>query len=104
VALRRQSPETNAGAAFWEVIRATGVPILPNTAGCRSAREAVTLARMARELFATSWIKLEVTGEERFLQPDPFELVEAARILAAEGFAVFPYMTEDLIVAEKLAV
>ena len=60
--------------------------MLPNTAGCRSAREAITLAQMARELFGTHWIKLEVVGDEHTLQPDPFELVEAARTLAREGF------------------
>lgn len=99
VSLRRESGQ---GQAFHGLIRDLGVRILPNTAGCHSAREAVTTARMARELFGTDWIKLEVIGHADTLQPDPFELVEAARILCAEGFQVFPYMTEDLILAEKL--
>ena len=76
--------------------------MLPNTAGCHSVKEAVTTAQMAREIFATPWIKLEVIGEADTLQPDVFGLVEAARILAADGFEVFPYTTEDLVVAERL--
>ena len=76
--------------------------VLPNTAGCHSAKEAVTTARMAREVFGTDWIKLEVIGNHDTLQPDVFELVEAARILSEEGFAVFPYTTDDLVVAERL--
>jgi len=65
-------------------------------------KEAVTTAQMAREVFGTSWIKLEVIGEDDTLQPDVFGLVEAARILIADGFDVFPYTTEDLVVADKL--
>ncbi len=76
--------------------------MLPNTAGCRTVKEAVTTARMAREVFATDWIKLEVIGDEDTLQPDVFGLLEATRILVAEGFRVFPYTTEDLVVAERL--
>ncbi len=76
--------------------------VLPNTAGCRTVKEAVTTAQMARELFGTNWIKLEVIGDEDLLAPDVFGLVEAARILTDEGFAVFPYTTDDLKVAEKL--
>ncbi len=79
-----------------------GVRVLPNTAGCHSVKEAVTTAHMARELFDTPWIKLEVIGEADTLQPDVFGLVEAARILSEDGFEVFPYTTEDLVVAERL--
>lgn len=99
VSLRR---ETAAGEDFRALIRESGVRILPNTAGCHTAREAVTTAQMARELLNTTWIKLEVIGHADTLQPDPFELVEAARILCNEGFAVFPYTTEDLVLAERL--
>ena len=77
--------------------------VLPNTAGCRSVKEAVTTAEMAREVFDTPWIKLEVIGEEDSLQPDVFGLVEAASILTREGFQVFPYTTEDLVVGGKAA-
>lgn len=104
VSLRRelgQSAQRKNGG-FWESIRDLGIPVLPNTAGCRTAEEAVTIAQMAREIFATNWIKLEVIGCQVSLQPDPFELVKAASILNAEGFEVFPYTTEDAIVAEKL--
>lgn len=85
-----------------EIVRASGVRLLPNTAGCRSAREAVTLAHMARELLGTPWIKLEVTGDEHTLQPDSFELVDAAARLVKEGFEVFPYCTDDLVTCRRL--
>jgi thiazole synthase len=102
VALRRESSGERAGQGFWSLIRDLGVQVLPNTAGCHSVKEAVTTAHMAREVFATPWIKLEVIGEDDTLQPDVFGLTEAARILCAEGFQVFPYTTEDLVVAERL--
>ena len=102
VSLRRESGAGRAGQAFWSLIQSMGVRVLPNTAGCHSVKEAVTTAHMARELFDTPWIKLEVIGEADTLQPDVFGLVEAARILFEEGFEVFPYTTEDLVVAERL--
>ncbi len=86
-----------------EAARDGGAHLLPNTAGCRSAREAITLAHMARELLGTTWIKLEVVGDEQTLQPDPFELVEAARQLCRDGFEVLPYCTDDLVSARRLA-
>lgn len=101
VSLRRETAD-GTGAGFWDTLRETGTRILPNTAGCHSVQEAVTTAQMARELFATDWIKLEVIGHADNLQPDVFALVEAARILVSEGFKVFPYMTDDLVVGEKL--
>ena len=88
VSLRRQNPRDKAGARFWELIQGLGVQVLPNTAGCKSVKEAVTTARMARELFGTTWIKLEVIGDDYTLQPDTAALVEAARILVGEGFEV----------------
>jgi len=102
VSLRRESAGLQAGQAFWELVRSLKVPVLPNTAGCHTVREAVTTAQMAREVFDTDWIKLEVIGQGDLLQPDVFSLVEAARILTEEGFKVFPYTTEDLVVAERL--
>ncbi|MFN3663378.1 thiazole synthase [Yoonia sp.] len=99
VSLRR---EAGGGQAFWDIIRGLGVHILPNTAGCYSAREAVTTAQMARELFETNWIKLEVIGHADTLQPDPFGLLEAAKTLVADGFDVFPYTTEDQVLAARL--
>ena len=102
VALRRESGGERAGQGFWSIIRGLGARVLPNTAGCHSVKEAVTTAHMAREVFGTSWVKLEVIGDDDTLQPDVFGLVEAARILAAEGFDVFPYTTEDLVTADRL--
>ena len=91
-----------AGQSFWQLVRDLGVAILPNTAGCHSVKEAVATAQMAREVFGTTLIKLEVIGEADTLQPDLFGLVEAARILVAEGFDVLPYTTEDLVAADRL--
>ncbi|EEE36732.1 thiazole biosynthesis protein ThiG [Rhodobacteraceae bacterium KLH11] len=99
VSLRRES---GAGQTFWRMIRDLGVLILPNTAGCHTVKEAVTTAQMAREVFDTPWIKLELIGHTDSLQPDVFQLVEAARILTEDGFQVFPYTTDDLIVGERL--
>ncbi|MEX0328187.1 MAG: thiazole synthase [Ruegeria sp.] len=99
VSLRRES---GAGQAFWQMIRDLGVTVLPNTAGCHTVKEAVTTAQMAREVFDTKWIKLELIGHTDSLQPDVFQLVEAARILTEDGFQVFPYTTDDLIVGERL--
>lgn len=91
---------------FIEIIRGAmrerGARLLPNTAGCRTAREAVTLAHMARELYGTHWIKLEVVGDEHTLQPDPWGTVEAAVQLVRDGFAVFPYCTDDLVTCQRL--
>ncbi|MEJ6395836.1 thiazole synthase [Gymnodinialimonas sp. 2305UL16-5] len=101
VSLRRETAD-GSGAGFWEMLRDIGVEILPNTAGCHSVSEAITTAQMARELFGTRWIKLEVIGHADTLQPDVFGLVEAAGELTAQGFQVFPYTTDDLIVGEKL--
>jgi thiazole synthase len=102
VSLRRESGMSRTGQAFWQIIRELGVRVLPNTAGCHSVKEAVTTAEMAREVFGTPWIKLEVIGHADTLQPDVFALVEAARLLTADGFQVFPYTTEDLVVADRL--
>ena len=101
VSLRRESAG-GAGQDFWALIRDLGLPVLPNTAGCHTVKEAVTTAHMAREVFETPWIKLEVIGHTDSLQPDVFALIEAARVLSEDGFQVFPYTTDDLIVGEKL--
>ena len=99
-------PGAGGDNGFVQIIRDTasalGVHLLPNTAGCRSAHEAITLAHMARELLGTHWLKLEVVGDEQTLQPDPFELVEAARQLVRDGFEVLPYCTDDLVSAQRL--
>src|SRR3974377_1321512 len=102
VSLRRESAGGRIGNAFWDLIRELNVTVLPNTAGCHTVQEAVTTAQLARELFGTRWIKLEVIGDDETLQPDPIGLVEAAGILIKDGFDVFPYCTEDLTVALRL--
>jgi len=102
VSLRREAGPERGGQSFWSIIRSLGVRVLPNTAGCHSVKEAVTTAHMAREMFDTRWIKLEVIRDDETLQPDVFGLVEAARVLGEEGFEVFPYTTEDLAVADRL--
>ncbi|MFZ1109581.1 MAG: thiazole synthase [Rhodomicrobium sp.] len=103
VSLRRESSrDAGAGSRFFELVKSFGARILPNTAGCHTPREAITTAQMAREVFGTDWVKLEVIANDDTLQPDLFGLVEAAEVLARDGFKVFPYCTEDLSVAERL--
>ncbi|MFG6469108.1 thiazole synthase [Roseateles sp. BYS87W] len=89
-------------ATIRAVLQVQGGHLLPNTAGCRTAQEAITLAHMARELYDTAWIKLEVVGDEYTLQPDPWELVTAAEALVKDGFQVFPYCTDDLVTCRRL--
>ena len=84
------------------MLEAAGLEVLPNTAGCFTAREAVTTARLAREALGTSWVKLEVIGDDRTLLPDPSELLEAAETLVGEGFTVLPYTSDDPILARRL--
>ncbi|MAA72828.1 MAG: thiazole synthase [Bermanella sp.] len=111
VSLRRQfasnvaNNEAQDNPVFWQFLQDFTQEkryLLPNTAGCFSAKEAIVTAQMARELFKTNWVKLEVIGDDYTLQPDPFQLVEAAQELVSQGFEVFPYCTDDLILCEKL--
>lgn len=101
VSLRRQSAHRTTNP-FWELLKSLKCHILPNTAGCFSAKEAITTAQMARELFNTNWIKLEVIGDEYTLQPNPIELIKSAQVLIEDGFEVFPYCTDDLICCKEL--
>jgi thiazole synthase len=101
VALRRV--EASSSGAMLEVLDRCGVRLLPNTAGCRTAREAVLTARLAREAFGTAWVKLEVIGDEHTLLPDPIELFDAAEQLVAEGFTVLAYTSDDPILGRRLA-
>jgi thiazole synthase len=100
VALRRV--DTEGGSGVLELLRRLDIALLPNTAGCRSAAEAVLTARLAREALETNWIKLEVVADERTLLPDVSELVSAAESLVDDGFVVLPYTTDDPIVARRL--
>src|SRR5947209_14558563 len=100
VALRRLDPA--ARGSILDVLDEVGVQVLPNTAGCFTARDAVTTAHLAREAFETDWIKLEVIGDDRTLLPDAVELVAAAEALVDDGFTVLPYTTDDPILARRL--
>ena len=100
VALRRIDPA--AEGSVLDVIDGLGLFVLPNTAGCYTARDAVRTAKLAREAFGTDWIKLEVIGDDRTLFPDAVELVDAAEQLVADGFTVLPYTNDDPILARRL--
>ncbi|HET8581799.1 MAG TPA: thiazole synthase [Jatrophihabitans sp.] len=100
VAMRRVDAGTSG--SILEIIDRAGVRVLPNTAGCRTAREAVQTAQLAREALETDWVKLEVIADERTLLPDPVELLDAAQILVANGFRVLPYTNDDPVLARRL--
>jgi thiazole synthase len=103
VALRKQiQGGLTAGQSFWEILRNTKRTLLPNTAGCYTVKEAVNTALMARELFETDFLKLEVIGDDQSLQPDPFGLVEAASELLGRGFRILPYCTDDFVLCKRL--
>jgi thiazole synthase len=100
VALRRLDPA--ARGSILDVLGAAGLQVLPNTAGCFTARDAVTTAHLAREALQTDWVKLEVIGDDRTLLPDAVELVAAAEELVDDGFVVLPYTTDDPVLARRL--
>ena len=100
VALRRIEPSMQG--SLVDVLDECEVQLLPNTAGCFTARDAVLTAKLAREAFATDWVKLEVIGDDRTLLPDAVELVAAAEQLVDDGFTVLPYTTDDPILAKRL--
>ncbi len=102
VALRRIDPAAT-GTGLLDVLDRCGVTVLPNTAGCYTATDAVTVAHLAREAFGTDWVKLEVIGDDRTLLPDAVELVAAAEKLVADGFTVLPYTSDDPVLARRLA-
>lgn len=101
--LRRQgSSNEDISSGFWEILKKLGTPVLPNTAGCHSPKEVITTAQMAREVFKTDWIKLELIGDDYTLQPNTLELVSTAEILLKDGFKVLPYCTDDLVLCQRL--
>ena len=102
VSLRRETSRNQDYKEFSDYLISTKKNILPNTAGARSVDAAVNTALMARDIFSTNWIKLEITGHERTLQPDPIKTIKAAEILTEKGFTVFPYTTEDIVIAKEL--
>jgi thiazole synthase len=103
VALRRVDPAARTGGGLLAMLDRCGVAVLPNTAGCYTATDAVTTAYLAREAFGTDWVKLEVIGDEHTLLPDAVELVAAAEKLVADGFVVLPYTSDDPVLARRLA-
>ena len=102
VSLRRQMPGTERNLALWDFIKALNCRLLPNTAGCKTINEVISTAQLARELFGTCWIKVEIMGDDYNLQPDPFALVEVCQELIAQEFLVFPYCTDDLVLCQRL--
>ncbi|HEY2567546.1 MAG TPA: thiazole synthase [Candidatus Aquirickettsiella sp.] len=102
LSIQRQTAFNLGGEDFWQAIKKLNCFLLPNTAGCRNANIAIKTAEISRELFNISWIKLEVIGDEYNLQADPIELIKAAKILVEQGFEVFPYCTDDLVICQKL--
>lgn len=100
VSMRRVDPTTSG--SMIDVLSRHGIRLLPNTAGCRTAREAVLTAQLARDALATDWLKLEVVADDDTLLPDPIELLDAAERLVGEGFKVFAYTNDDPILARRL--
>jgi thiazole synthase len=100
VAMRRM--DAAGGTGVLDLLRRLGIETLPNTAGCRSAAEAVLTARLAREALATDWVKLEVVADDKTLLPDPVELLDAATQLVDDGFTVLPYTNDDPVLALRL--
>lgn len=102
--LRRQTASSASGQDndFWALLQRLGVPVLPNTAGCHTAQEAIATAQMAREVFSSDWIKLELIGDDYTLQPDTLNLVAVADTLIRDGFKVLPYCTDDLVLCRRL--
>lgn len=104
VAMRRHSATSasTGGESIFELLQRLGIDVLPNTAGCRTARDAVTTAKLAREALGTNWVKVEVIADDHTLLPDVVELVDACEMLVAEGFVVLAYTSDDPIVAKRL--
>jgi len=101
--LRRQNLDSSQTSnRFWQLLAELGVPVLPNTAGCHTVAELITTAQMAREVFDTPWLKLELIGDDYTLQPDTLNMVDAARQLIEDGFKVLPYCTDDLVLCQRL--
>jgi len=102
VAMRRHSAKSPGGESIFELLQRLNIDVLPNTAGCRTARDAVTTAKLAREALGTNWVKVEVIADDRTLLPDVVELVDACEMLVAEGFVVLAYTSDDPVIAKRL--
>lgn len=102
VAMRRHSAKSPGGESIFELLQRLNIDVLPNTAGCRTARDAVTTAKLAREALGTNWVKVEVIADDRTLLPDVVELVDACEMLVAERFVVLAYTSDDPVIAKRL--
>ncbi|MDK8682634.1 thiazole synthase [Corynebacterium accolens] len=102
VAMRRHSAKSLGGESIFELLQRLSIDVLPNTAGCRTARDAVTTAKLAREALGTNWVKVEVIADDRTLLPDVVELVDACEMLVAERFVVLAYTSDDPVIAKRL--
>jgi thiazole synthase len=102
VAMRRVTPTVDGEGSLIGTLRGSGAYIVPNTAGCHTASEALLVARLGREALGTNWVKLEVVADDHTLLPDPVELLDAARLLVADGFIVLPYTSDDPVLARQL--
>ncbi|WP_288746885.1 thiazole synthase [uncultured Corynebacterium sp.] len=102
VAMRRHSAKSLGGESIFELLQRLSIDVLPNTAGCRTARDAMTTAKLAREALGTNWVKVEVIADDRTLLPDVVELVDACEMLVAEGFVVLAYTSDDPVIAKRL--
>lgn len=102
VAMRRHNATNSVGESIFELLQRLNIDVLPNTAGCRTARDAVTTAKLAREALGTNWVKVEVIADDRTLLPDVVELVDACERLVAAGFVVLAYTSDDPVIAKRL--
>lgn len=102
VAMRRHNATNSGGESIFELLQRLNIDVLPNTAGCRTARDAVTTAKLAREALSTNWVKVEVIADDRTLLPDVVELVDACERLVAAGFVVLAYTSDDPVIAKRL--
>lgn len=102
VAMRRHNATNSGGESIFELLQRLNIDVLPNTAGCRTARDAVTTAKLAREALGTNWVKVEVIADDRTLLPDVVELVDACERLVAAGFVVLAYTSDDPVIAKRL--
>lgn len=102
VAMRRHNATNSGGESIFELLQRLNIDVLPNTAGCRTARDAVTTAKLAREALGTNWVKVEIIADDRTLLPDVVELVDACERLVAAGFVVLAYTSDDPVIAKRL--
>ena len=102
VAMRRHNATNSGGESIFELLQRLNIDVLPNTAGCRTARDTVTTAKLAREALGTNWVKVEIIADDRTLLPDVVELVDACERLVAAGFVVLAYTSDDPVIAKRL--